>query len=252
MRLSVTNHRRLWSLVIVAAFGFAMAVLLIFAFQKSKAASIVNYEDAKEIEDIIITYHSQMNEFFNKKMEDFMKLKTIAELKQNDQLPEPRFKEDGSPNLALCGNNTSTWCVSMLMAEDFFDFKERVLSAREKITNDISQLRSRAEIQKQKAGRDKASKAFQSEYNDLATQLQKVDAMIEKETGLAQKTMELALAAYNELHVSWAIHTKNLEFIDLLEDYRNVLSGNALNRGIRNQIEAYPATFFNAQSAKCT
>lgn len=70
--------------------------------------------------------------------------------------------------------------------------------------------------------------------------------MIDRELGIARKTLEMAVAAYDEFHVAWILHKKYMTLIDQLEDYRNALAQ------IRDEVELFPVTFFNVQTSQCT
>lgn len=229
--------------LIGAVLGLLLAVAWslknpIFAADKDPLCPgcLVKYEDYDDVEDLVETYHETLNEEMNRRIELFLKAKP-EELAKMEYIP-PQKKEtrvvDGVDTVEITRENekcpkdaTSTYCVSQKFLDEYYAFRKRMIEIRNRTI-------MKAQTQKE------------AKFEEVSRKAQEIDAMINNELAYAQKTLDLALATYNELHMAYPLHQKFTEFTAVLEKYRDAV------RDIRHKVDFYPVTFFNVQTTKCT
>jgi len=126
------------------------------------------------------------------------------------------------------------------MVDELFAFKERLRSPE--ITGKIVEA-AQVEIAKREAeGQDKnTARGFSGVVGESATQLNR----IETEVDVAERTLELSISAYNELHMAYPLHVKYRDLITQLEDYRDDLAD------LRDEVTLFPATFHDISTTSC-
>lgn len=242
MRPSVLSKSIFFRLFVLALLlGFSVSLAIPSHAESPRDEGIVDYSGITEVEDFIVKYHDSLNDFLNEKMD------VLMSGKGNEKIPK-------SKNFRNCEQNyTSTWCVSMTMLNEYYRLRTHLIEARNKLAQNLNaaQATARKKLQerlKKEPGRsiEALEKEIAPTYQDLISAVQELDATIDRELEIAQQTLELAVAAYDELHIAWALHTKYLDLIDQLEDYRNAIAE------IRDEVELFPFTFFNVQTTQCT
>lgn len=246
MPRSVTKHFAFKLFLLAMLAGVMASLLLPQFFQKTSAVNqqenrIVDYEDLTDPEDLIAEYHDSLNDYLNEKMDILLSTENENTTKDQEKLPDK--EPDGRRDFRSCPPNyTSTWCVSMAMTDEYYRLREKLLEKRRGLVTNLQNAQKKA-LEKLK---ERSKESLAPQYQDYVAAVQEIDAMIEKELAVAQKTLELAVAAYDELHFAWAMHKKYMTLIDQLEDYRNALAS------IRDEVELFPVTFFNVQTPQCT
>lgn len=217
----------------IFAFHFSQQVQGKTPSQKNKYLAFTN-----DVDDLIKTYHQSMNELFNKRIAKIMQLAN-SENEENRKnlvnlLTPPQMEKDSAglptkrkPCSAGEGvlHNLSTYCLSLEAVEEYFHFREAMLSARE--------------VAKQKAASDvRDSKKSLLGYGKLLNR-------IDREMDIGRQTLDQALAAYNELQMAFPLHLKYREVIGALEKYRDQISL------VRKEVDHYPSAFLDVSTTAC-
>lgn len=229
------SSRRKWrskkALFLVTLFaagsGFVLAQKL-QAFEESEVYDerIAVYQEMRDSEELITEYHRAQNEYLNKKIKALV---TAEDLSEIDKLPE--LLEDGTRG-ECPDNNVSTLCVARRMLMEF--------SAFEDVMQDRKSAFALETLQDLREGQSEGLK-----FSGAVPEATQNYDRLEEELNTAKDGLEMALSAYNELHMAYPLHKKYGELIATLETYRDGLSD------IRKEIELYPETFWDVTTPEC-
>lgn len=245
MTNQVTNHKSrtakllfLIILLIILAGGAIFSQRTIFAAEDSEKKYLLEYADYDDVDDLVEDYHDALNKEMNERIKKLVEAEA-DELKEMEKIPEEERDEQGNiikeRDPKECPQNaTSTYCVSWLFLDEYYAFRGRMIELR-------NELYDKVQVEAMKKYKEDGV----SGYDEVMESVRELDAKIDRELGYAQKTIELAFAAYNELHMAYPLHQKFNEFIDVLDDFRDELAD------IRDEVELFPFTFFNVQTTQC-
>lgn len=205
---------------------FVLAFLLGFLFPhlnpdflKSSSTDYDKYLAIETMDEMILTFHKDMNETTN------------AYLEQMFSSEEPNVLYPGSDS--DCGSdNLSSYCLAFVLNEKLVAF-EQALTARR---NDLSELYSSVE------GSDSDQLDTLTDAIQFSNQQ---NLVVEEQMQNAEDALDLTLAVYNQVQVVYPLHTELTTFRKNLEDLRDKL---AL---VRDSIELYPSEFNGASTAQC-
>lgn len=209
------KHKNL-SKFVFAPLLIALLVALPFAVKSLRGFAAANEYSFTGVDGLYfkqLAYHGEMNELFNKNVEALVEGTGSLEMPENDN----------------CDNNISTYCVAKTAADMLFTYKEELLIEKSSLDEEVKQAQADGDTFFQvifEANREKA----QNIDNELIT---------------AEKVLNLALSAYNEMQVAYPLHRQYLDMIDNLEVYRANLEG------IENYTKSYPNLFVNATTTQC-
>lgn len=202
------------------------------------------------VDKIIDEYHKTINDIFNKRIEILTeKLSEVKDPKAFEALiapPELEKDKDGQPTrrkpckTESSQQNLSTYCLSQDVTNEYFDFREALLAAREQTKNAVLD---------QLPADSKVAIGELPDINKASKGLTQYGAVIEKidlEIDTARQSLDYALAAYNELQMALPLHYKYMEVVSSLERYRDKVSA------IRKEVELYPPAFLNTTTTSCT
>lgn len=263
------NPRLTISVIILGAMFLSMSILVFVS--KALEEDVMNPYDSRKLStnDIIATYHNNMNEAFNR----YIKL-MMTNLQSNPDDPNGKaFHEDGTPfTVEECyndQNNYSTFCVAanllggysaacglakegtIALTEDMQAFCDLGADAQayKGYFNFVAALKNKQqevfETEQEKADWEK--KGLQ--YLDSITAVRKIvsrDTIIKDELSTAKKTLDQTLSAYDQLRVAWPIHLKYVDVYANLEKYRDKIVE------IRHSTDSYPSKFIDLTTTSCT
>lgn len=175
----------------------------------------------------IVTYHKDMNDFFNE---------SIEQLLSGDAIVDP--PADGE----CYSDNVSTYCVA-LRAVDYYDaFRQDLLNSHlplyvDKVADKLSDAANITLFRSEDRSLYRMDKLMDN-YNDRRV-------LIYDQIDVAEKALDTTLAAYNELFLFYNLHQHYLTLINDLEAYRDKLAK------LRNQVEQYPSAFHNRLTTDC-
>lgn len=229
-------------------------VILLLAVGVVTTVSVLRFSGAAEEEEkkksyaeldaqeMIEHFHETVNDYFNvriKKLVALSKNKEKGDLeKLSLLLAPPTFNIDPatkqpSSRTPCAGEgdqiNLSTYCLSQIAVNEYFDFRAGMLVAREK-----------AKVDSALQGRD-----LSDVYKNVQSYAATVET-IDREIALARETLDQALATYNEFQLALPLHTKYLQVITALESYRDKVAK------VRKEIDQYPPTFLDVTTTACT
>ena len=227
-----------------AVLGALLAMLVIpYLFGGEEAAAAPedgnpkeDYADYGDVDNMVVAYHKTMNKIVNEKIEMFMTY-SAEDLEKFDKAPLEIMEETEDENnkivLTASGKfepcepeNTSTFCLAELLLREYYHWRQAMLDKRNNI---VQTAQVKTSITKE----------------ELLNSVGEIDSAIDVELDVARKTMDVTLAAYNELHTAWPVHLEYKVIIEKLEDYRDQIAN------LRREIEVYPATFLNSSTASC-
>lgn len=225
----------------IFVFVFVVLVVIIFPMLRAqtenqreyRANSAIDYRELRnaDIDEIIETYHETMNEKINERIE-WMLSATPEESRERERVP---LRNVSTGKLPACPEkNTSTFCVAKFLVEEYTAFREELLD------------RSRKTLRE---AQDSASSADPEDIGDIQSLVRESDDIISKinrEIAVSEKTVDMTLAAYYELHLAWPLHKKYEEVISAMSEYRENLAD------MRDSIEKFPNTFHNVSTTQCT
>lgn len=222
------------------------------------------------IDKIIQVYHKRINDLFNERIRpfvterDFKKVMPLLIVPDNlDDLAVTRQQCRGTARR----KNLSTFCISLLATDEFFDFREALLAARldladrqaERIAADRPIFESWGIMSKTSrplAGTVGAAVGIVSSpatvlggtVQTIANAIKppKTPELLDKEIEISKQALDQTLAFYNELQIALPLHRKYREIQAALIDYNNKLSR------LRQKIEQFPKSFYNFSTTKCT
>ena len=229
---------------------------------KEKSYKDIAYQENADtaVDDILERYHDTMNEFFN------LRTKKLVELNgSNDKedlakllkfLTPPEYNIDSVTKQPTsrkpCSGegeniNLSTYCLSQIAINEYFDFRAGMLAAREKARSGVA---TRFEQTTGKKANEAPKIYFeQRSLFDVEKNLQDYASLLERidrEIDLARQTLDQSLATYHEFQLALPLHTKYMQVIESLEIYRDKIAD------IRKQVEQYPPTFLDVTTTSCT
>ena len=186
-------------------------------------------ETESSVEEVVKTYHKNVNDMFNERISEMVKLGATGNPKDLEKMmgfvtpPGIEFDLEGLPlRRRPCGEDgrLSAYCLSLAATDEYFFFREALLEAR-------------------RLAREKGSATASEEYAAL---IERIDS----ETDIARRALDQALSMYNELQSALPLHQKYLQTIKKLESYRDKISG------VRKEIELFPDTFLDVTTTQCT
>lgn len=199
------------------------------------------------IDRTVEKYHEVMNCYFNRRIEKLTELKPEEFF---EKITPPPFNNE-KVRQPCQSDALSTYCLADIATKENFEFWE-ALSAIRKVEQE------RALFDFKQAGvnpQDAAAAAKRNNFGAIATlfqaqsnqqeygeTLEKIDLELE----VSQKTLDQALAAYNEFQTALPMHRKYREVIDSLEEYRDKVAD------IRNEVHLFPTTFLDVTTPSCT
>ncbi|MEK9132782.1 MAG: hypothetical protein AAB606_03700 [Patescibacteria group bacterium] len=207
--------------------------------------------DDDDIQVVISEYHDNVNELFNDKIEEMMKLGASKKPEDLDKMLKfvvpPPIKTDASGSIGREGcdgeaGHLSTYCLSISALNEYFKFREAMIRARGdlkyKIDDKIAAITPANESgSQQKADISISAGAVMSYGNEVAT--------IDREIDVSKEALDQALAAYNEIQMALPLHQKYKQVISALEKYRDKISD------VRQEVDLYPVTFLDVTTTSC-
>jgi hypothetical protein len=214
------------------------------------------FKDDMDVEEISEIYHEHMNNLFNKKAK---LLVTGKEEEIDATVPDDGEKAgkikycksrpshedcsnissdinhcESNPNdkeclqtheqCALLDKNVTTFCLAMESSTLYIKFKDALLAKWDDIP-----IEEDADM----------------DLTDAFKAMQMQRTFINSEIDVSKKTLDSALAAYNELRWSFALHKEYKKIIKDLLKYRDKLAD------VRKYVEQYPDKFHDASTPYC-
>ncbi len=201
-----------WFFVFSLAF-FAYSVVRLPGAEADEADIARYSRDKVGLQQAIIRYHRDVNALFNDHTE-----KLFAGGKYTVAPPEDKTCSDNK--------NISTYCLGVRAVEQYDAFLQAMDTHR-------PFLRDK---------NDDSSKTLE----ELRVDEKNRAVLINEQIVIAEKTLNTALAAYDQLQTFYPIHVKYQGLIESLETYRDGLAN------IRREVEKYPGKFQNVTTNKCT
>ena len=168
------------------------------------------YDDHDTFEEAVIAYHTTVNDIFNKKID--LLINNDAENLNIQYIEGEDCEED----------NVSTLCLAELIVAEYIDF--------------ISSIDDYKVVSSEEGGT----------LEDLTTLLSWKKTMVDLEKDAAYRTMNQALAVYNELQIMYPIHLQYEVIIETLESYNKSVAD------WRKEIRAWPTDFIDVSTNKCS
>ncbi len=178
---------------------------------------------------IRISYHRNMNQFFNDKLE---KLNEIME--EEDFFDNPDFN---APPQATPDNwqeyctvsNVSSFCVSMQGLDLYIKYLE-TLEAKKAQGGDAFGIQPESDSNTL----DRIASTFTAQNEE-----------IEDEKRIAKEVLEATMAAYDEYRIAYPMHKKYEQIIENMIKYKNAL------KEVRKRVERFPEKFIDVTTAYC-
>lgn len=242
---------KIWISLLAVCALFLAVNAIIGKFTAASAATKPNYCDAAYVsakgeaneyndpaldtEQVMVKYHTRINQEFNKYIGDMLKYETIAADTNN---PNPRGNppkpvSEGSQTLEACpADNYSTYCVGMnLLNNEAWGYVA---------------YRRALDCRRGKIFETKVESAKPVKQGAAALQISARLEAITREKTAAKRALDQTLSAYNELRTAWLMHRKYMAIYKNLIKYRDKMVE------IRKQVEEFPSKFIDASTTKCT
>jgi hypothetical protein len=141
----------------------------------------------------------------------------------------------------------STYCIAQRGVEEYFEFRSAMLRARE-IENTRAVEEKKNLDSTLSEGEVPAHIGFSNvgEIAETLTDLGENLNRIDREIDIARQTLDMSLAAYDEMLMALPLHRKYEEVIKALEVYRDAVSD------VRKQTDLYPNAFLDVTTTACT
>lgn len=217
----------------------------------SKNEYIELVQKTRNVDDVIAKYNDDMNKLFNDRIKRMVAVLNMAEKDSkadpkalSDLFKPPAYNEENGIQTTRksCDelkDNLSTYCLSLDATKKYFLFRDALLEARK--------------VAEQTAGdvyaQTQSGATTKGDLGSAGRNLLTYGKTIEKinlETDIARQTLDQALAAYNEMQFALPMHTKYMQIVKSLEQYRDKVAD------IRRNIEQFPATFLDVTTTQCT
>lgn len=175
-------------------------------------------------------YHSEMNEYFNTKLEKLVK---IVDEHPDSFTDEKDFKVPTNIDvvndpldtvLDKCGENVSGYCVSMGALSRYMNYAKKL----EQIGNSLPPI-------------TKAGETASQLLNRTYSQSEKVKTEAEQ----AKMVMEATVNTYNEFVGAYPMHKKYQVIMKDLLKYKLAL------KTIKNRVTRFPGKFIDSTSSQC-
>jgi len=171
-------------------------------------------DNGDSFETVRRNYHNTMNDYFNEKVDLFLKL-----IKTKNYVNSPDFKSDGE----CSETNVSSYCVSMGALDLYMSYVKTLLEVKSKLPK-----------------LDNSSK-LESIFSDVSLR----DAKIEKEIEDAKVVMEEALKVYDEYKTAYPMHLEYEKIIKSLNKFKVAI------KNVREEVDRFPGKFIDATSPTC-
>lgn len=186
------------------------------------------YDDYSNLEEVIKAYHLNANGIVDYYLERLLdpNQAEYGYVSYPPDLPD----EDGAPSPDCGETNVSTFCLAMALSDNLEEFEKYL----QKHQNELD-----------------FGTATDSDGNTLITLEDALDmassqrSTVDNQVQLAEETLDLTLAVYNQVQLVYPLHTEMMTLIENLDDYRSNLAE------VRNLIEQYPSKFNGASTAQC-
>lgn len=191
------------------------------------------YDDFLEEEDFYDAfgdYHGSMNRMFNKKLAKMYEILEDPDFfkKHKDLLYPPpdidQKNDDLKTVLEKCGENVSTYCVSMRGLDMYIQYLQHIKDMRTTLAKvDLSGI----------------------DVQSLIAQTAARNEDIEKEVERAKQALMGTLAVYNEYRLAYPLHKKYEQIITELVKYKLAL------KDLRLETAQFPQKFVDSSSDQC-
>ena len=218
-----------------------------------------NNED-KSLEDIMVEYHKNMNDTFNKNIKNMIRAESAAAKSgnpdPNGNPPKP-VSADSPQILQPCPEeNYSTYCVATRIISDgkkgYIGYVHALECRRNQLFDTKTEKVGYSDVMETILSGGLSNPAMVEAVAEQPLQTQKamevsarMDA-IDREISAAKRALDQTLAAYNELRTAWPMHKKYMQIYESLIKYRDKMVD------IRKQVEEFPSKFIDASTTKCT
>lgn len=219
---------------------FFSAIITVFFIYGGYTIYAENPEDIQELYDEFLEeedfydtyedYHDSMNEMFNQKLSKMYEILEDPDFfkKHKDLLYPPlnidQKKDDLKTILEKCGENVSTYCVSMRGLDMYIQYLQHIKNMRTTLAKvDLSGINVQSLI---------AQTAARNED-------------IEKEVDQAKQALEGTLAVYNEYRLAYPLHKKYEQIITELIKYKLAL------KDVRLEVAQFPGKYVDTTSDQC-
>lgn len=201
------------------ALAFVTGAMFSFNYGPNLSADITGadqssvYDDYESMADAIRDFHISNNIIVN------VFLEKLLDPTLTDQVVYPG--DD-----AECTENVSTYCLAVMLNENLVQF----------------------EIYLQKNQNTFKEGLFEDgvvTLDDAFTVAAAQRSTVDEQVLLAEETLDLTLAVYNQVQLVYPVHKEMLNLIQNLDDYRGNLAD------IRDVLEKYPSKFNGASTAQC-
>jgi len=200
--------------------AFATGALFSYNYGPGLSASIFGVDqsstyDGYDMETAIEKFHLSAND----KVNEFLERLLDPTLTDNVVYP---------PNDSECTEeNVSTYCLAVALNENLTQFEIYLQKNQNTFATSLTE------------GNEGIT--LDDAFEIAASQRSTVDEQIL----LAEDTIDLTLAVYNQVQLVYPVHKEMLTLIQNLDDYRGNLAD------IRNVLELYPAKFNGVSTASC-
>lgn len=216
MRTIIAHKGKLLLAAIVATITVGAGTL--WAGYEPKEDLQAFYRGQGSTEEVAVAYHQRMNELFNAKIELL-----IGE----DGAGDSGGVENNAPESeeSCTQKNVSTFCVAAQAVNEYFAFQEIMLEKLDAV--------------------EAVGAASGESISGMAALESERTKFINEELDVALQTMDVAVAAYGELHRAYPLHKKYQEIIKQLEKYRDMLAD------VRHEVTFFPLKFIDVSTTQC-
>jgi len=206
------------------ALAFVAGFLLPHSYGSLLSADVLESTyDGSSLEDAIKQYHLDNNA----KVDEFLGLLLDENFAQPDYVSYPPDLEGSTePD---CEDNVSTFCLAEALTANLEEFEKFLQKNQNNLDFGTAEDDSIEPI------------TLEDAFSEASAQRITVDEQVK----LAEETLDLTLALYNQIQLVYPVHKEMLDLIENLDDYRGNLAE------IRNIIELYPSKFNGASTAQC-
>lgn len=208
MHITVFKNWRICLAFVVIVIFVNYNVIFALSDEETGRYGRSNYGD---LEDAISAYHENVNEIFNDKLEIMVEAE--------DPVTDP--PSDDSP---CTEENVSTYCVAEAAVAEYIAFLAG-LDEHSTYAADASQTSSTL-----------------SEITESASSRIQIISLEEE---YALKTLDTALAVYNEFQIMYPLHKEYQDIIKILESYNTALAE------FRTTLAEWPSDFIDASTTDC-
>lgn len=210
--------------------AFVAGFLLPRSYGPVLTADLLGYQktqyDGLELEEAIKAFHLANNEIVNSYLEllldpDYASLGYVSY--------PPDLEDTTQPLCDADQKNVSTFCLAVVLNTNLEEFNKYLVKEQDKL--DFTP-------------EDEETAAPRS-LDDALEAASSQRTIVDNQILLAEDTLDLTLAVYNQVQIVYPIHEEMLDLIRNLDDYRGNLAE------IRNIIELYPSKFNGASTAQC-